>query len=173
VTKHCHDFEKESWSTSDSVAECDSIEREARAKSTVYHDDDTAKKDDSNTARALWRGCEVAFGLRSAVFNKLGFTLSAGISINKSVAKLGAGFGKPNGQAIILPSSIPAVSDEDLLNTAPLCVWSGGFHSIAHSFFSPQLLEETLIRKARNLGGKIGKKVNTFLFEAMCVTLAL
>ena len=61
--------------------------------------------------RALRRGCDVARGIRRAVFDTLGFTLSAGVSTSKTVAKLAASYGKPNGQAVVLPEAIPWVSD--------------------------------------------------------------
>jgi len=94
-----------------------------------FEDDDD---DDESTKHeaALWQGCYVAEYIRKNVFKRLGFTLSAGISMNKLMAKLGAGYGKPNGQAIILESSIAKV------------------------------MEETKIRKVRNLGGKLGKLVS-------------
>ena len=92
------------------------------------HDSDNNNND--NEVKALQRGCVIARGIRKAVYDKLGFTLSAGISTSKLVAKLGASYGKPNGQAVILPKAIPFV------------------------------MSETPIRKARNLGGKIGKEVS-------------
>ncbi len=90
-------------------------------------------EDDPKIKQALERGCVVAHIIRKAVFDKLGFTLSAGISTSKLVAKLGASYGKPNGQALILPSAISHV------------------------------MAETEIRKVRNLGGKVGKQVQALL----------
>lgn len=52
----------------------------------------------SEIGKALRRGCYVALTARNAVMNTLGFTLSAGISTSKLVAKLAATYGKPNGQ---------------------------------------------------------------------------
>lgn len=52
--------------------------------------------------RALWRGCIISCGLRQTVFERLGFTLSAGVSTSKLVAKLG--------QAVVFPTAIPHVS---------------------------------------------------------------
>lgn len=82
---------------------------------------------------ALWRGAVIARGLRKAVFEELGFTLSAGISTSKLVSKLSASLGKPNGQAIIFFDDIP------------------------------YFLEKTKIKKARHLGGALGKKVLNLL----------
>lgn len=81
----------------------------------------------------LWRGCILARGIRKAVYDALGFTMSAGISVNKLVAKLGASYGKPNGQAVVHPRAIP------------------------------HLMDVTPIRKARNMGGKMGKVVQSLL----------
>lgn len=61
------------------------------------------------TEKALVLGCHVARTVRRAVFDELRFTLSAGISNSKLVAKLGATYGKPNGQAVIFPGAITKV----------------------------------------------------------------
>ena len=92
-------------------------------------DEEEDEEDDSSVVRALQMGCWVGQMVRQAVLDKLGFTLSAGVSTSKTVAKLGASYGKPNGQAVVYPSCIPYVMDQ------------------------------TPIRKVRNLGGKIGQRV--------------
>ena len=99
------------------------------------------KDDDPDVHKALERGCLVAHNVRKAVFDALGFTLSAGCSTSKLVAKLGASYGKPNGQAVIFPSAIPHV------------------------------MNETEIRKVRNLGGKIGKQVQALLPDSEKTTM--
>ena len=90
---------------------------------------------------SLLRGCAWAHKIRQHVFDTLGFTLSAGISVNKTLAKLSAGYGKPNGQAVTYPAGI--------------------------SF----LLNDTPIRKCRNLGGKLGAKVQALLPEGAPTTV--
>lgn len=79
------------------------------------------------------RGCQLARWIRYSVHEKLGFTLSAGISVNKMVAKLAAGYGKPNGQAVVLPPRIFSV------------------------------MQETPLSKVRNFGGKLGQAVLSML----------
>ena len=86
-------------------------------------------RNDTNYELLLWRGAAIALAIRRHVYQALGFTLTAGIGINKTLAKLSASYGKPNGQAITLPHQIP------------------------------QLLQDTPIRKCRNLGGKLGQQV--------------
>lgn len=71
--------------------------------------DASRQENDKDIQMALERGCVVAKEIREAVLQTLGFTLSAGISTNKTVAKLGASYGKPNGQAVILPHAIAKV----------------------------------------------------------------
>jgi nucleotidyltransferase/DNA polymerase involved in DNA repair len=110
-------------------------------ENTVRVGDPDWREEDPSVVKLLQRGCWVAKAIRQAVFDKLGFTLSAGISTSKLVAKLGASYGKPNGQAVIYPSSIPFV------------------------------MNETPIRKVRNLGGKIGKAVVGLLPEGMEPTM--
>lgn len=57
---------------------------------------------------AIKIGADIVRGLRQNIYNKLGYTASAGIASNKVLAKLGAGSKKPNNQTIIRPSSIPS-----------------------------------------------------------------
>ncbi|KAK1741494.1 DNA polymerase eta [Skeletonema marinoi] len=94
---------------------------------------DTNNNDEDDDAKALRIGCHIAHTIRRIVFQTLGFTLSSGISTSKLVAKLAASYGKPNGQAVVFPEAITYVMDE------------------------------TEIRKARMLGGKLGKKVQSLL----------
>lgn len=79
------------------------------------------------------RACVLAHQLRQYVRQTLSFTMSCGISVNKTLAKLSAGYGKPNGQALLLPEYVD------------------------------YLLGETPIRKCRNLGGKVGAAVQSLL----------
>lgn len=80
-------------------AECDANAIRTLKETVVCHEAsvDAAELNDEVGA-ALRRGCHVASTARRAVLEALGFTLSAGISTNKLVAKLAATFGKPNGQ---------------------------------------------------------------------------
>lgn len=48
----------------------------------------------------------IAKEIRNRIFNELGLTASAGISVNKFVAKIASDFNKPNGQTTILPNEV-------------------------------------------------------------------
>ena len=84
---------------------------------------------------ALNRACRVSYWIRHDIWKILGFTMSAGLSTNKTMAKLAASYGKPNGQAVLYPN-----------------------------YFS-NVLAETKITKVRNFGGKLGKTVLKLLFQ--------
>lgn len=87
-------------------------------------------KDGSDLKRlALQRACQVSHWIRQDVFETLGFTMSAGICVNKMMAKLAATYGKPNGQAVLYVSNFP------------------------------HLLGCTKIKKVRHFGGKLGRQV--------------
>jgi len=125
VTSHCYDTSLPGWQPLSSTINNDDT---ANGKCTT-HSNDTLDEESAelhipgtvicaNTKidislddefHALRRGCLVARGIRKAVFDTLGFTLSAGVSTSKMVAKLGASYGKPAGQAVILPNAIPHV----------------------------------------------------------------
>ena len=76
--------------------------------------DDTAQQQSSlveamgklQSYPALEQGCQLAAYIRRHMFTELGFTLSTGISVNKMIAKLAASFGKPNGQAVVVPDQM-------------------------------------------------------------------
>jgi nucleotidyltransferase/DNA polymerase involved in DNA repair len=59
----------------------------------------------SNDKRRLVCGAAIVAELRQLVFERLGFTCSAGIAPNKMLAKIGSGMHKPNKQTL-MPSSI-------------------------------------------------------------------
>lgn len=88
---------------------------------------------DSEYLKTIYRGCRIAHNIRKAIGEQLGFTLSAGISCNKTLAKLSAAYGKPNHQAVTFPDRVDF------------------------------LLNETEIGKCRNLGGKLGARVQALL----------
>ena len=94
-----------------------------------------AKHNTINEDEMYWRGAAIALAIRRHIFETLGFTLTAGISTNKTLAKLVASNGKPNGQGICLPHQVPLI------------------------------LEQTPMHKCRNLGGKLGKKVQALLMK--------
>ena len=138
VSEHCYRTVEPAWKDgTESLADAASKETVVFGANTKQmtgeHDNDD--DDDDEESAALRRGCIVARNVRKAVFDALGFTMSAGISINKTVAKLGASYGKPDGQAVVYPELIP------------------------------RLMDETPIRKCRNMGGKIGKQVLSLLPE--------
>jgi DNA polymerase eta len=97
----------------------------------VDSDADTVEADDvEDQCRArLWLGAQLAAKIRAKVFEQLHYTVSAGISFNKILAKVGSGRNKPNNQTTILPSSVPF------------------------------LLARLPVRKLPGLGGKFGKRL--------------
>ena len=93
--------------------------------------------DDDEDDLLLWRGAAIALAIRKHVYATLGFTLTAGIGTNKTLAKLTASYGKPNGQAVTVSKQIPF------------------------------LLQRTPLHKCRNLGGKLGQQVIQELSKAV------
>lgn len=88
-----------------------------------------SKGTDDPVQLALQRACQVSHWVRNDLWNVLGFTMSAGISTNKMMAKLSASHGKPNGQAVA--------------------------HPVAFSC----IMHDMKIGKVRHFGGKLGKQI--------------
>lgn len=95
------------------------------------NDDESSEKDAvrDECATRLWCGAQLAATIRAKVFAELGFTVSAGISFNKILAKIGSARNKPNNQTTILPSSVPF------------------------------LFARLPVRKLPGLGGKLGRQI--------------
>jgi DNA polymerase eta len=74
-------------------------------------------------------GAEIVRDIRKAILEQLNYTCSAGIARNKTLAKLGAGYRKPDGQTVI------------------------------RQRFERHFLSTFKINKIRNLGGKLGHHV--------------
>ncbi|KAL7546504.1 hypothetical protein ACHAWF_010642, partial [Thalassiosira exigua] len=128
---------KESDATTNFREGCEEGAVRSLGETAICHDERLhADEKDDEVGRALRLGCHVARTVRRAVFDELGFTLSAGISTSKLVSKLAASYGKPNGQAVIFPGAMAKV------------------------------MEETQISKTRLLGGKLGKRVQSLLPES-------
>lgn len=86
----------------------------------------------------LVTGSQIVNLIRDQVKEATNFTCSAGVSYNKVLAKLCAGFKKPNGQSVLPPSSLNAV------------------------------FAQTPIGKVRGLGGKLGQELKVqFGIETM------
>ncbi|KAI5791865.1 hypothetical protein EDC01DRAFT_746493 [Geopyxis carbonaria] len=80
---------------------------------------------------AMAEGAHIVADVRRLVWERLGYTCSAGISNNKMLAKLGSGYRKPNQQSVVRLSAV-----QPFLNT----------------------FEFT---KIRGLGGKLGTQIST------------
>lgn len=78
---------------------------------------------------ALAHGAILMAKVRKAVYDELGYTTSAGIASNKTLAKLCSGYRKPNRQTTLLPRAVPA------------------------------FLRDLPLAKVRFLGGKLGREV--------------
>lgn len=120
VSSHCQNSKSSLWKE-----DCDCIEEMSSKETIICAKDKIHLDDDENDCKALRRGCIIARGIRKAVFDRLGFTLSAGVGTSKLVSKLGASYGKPDGQAVVFPSAISHVRSE--LRTL-ISLHSGIFH---------------------------------------------
>jgi DNA polymerase eta len=112
----------------------------------IIGQEDCEKEDDhidvdAEEMLAFRRGIVLASRIRKHVRDKLNFTMTAGVGHNKTVAKLSATYGKPNGQAVTFPYAVK------------------------------YLLSHTEIRKCRNFGGKLGKRVLALLPEGVPTTM--
>jgi DNA polymerase-4 len=56
---------------------------------------------DTENDKKLWLANEMAFKIRKAIKDELGYNASAGISVNKTVAKIACTYNKPNGQTVV------------------------------------------------------------------------
>lgn len=67
---------------------------------------DEAYLDVTENKKGIQSANEIARDIRKKIFEKTGLTASAGVSVNKFLAKVASDFNKPNGQKTIHPSQI-------------------------------------------------------------------
>jgi len=110
-----------------------------QADALVDLDDGQTEDDDPDWDDVvMWIGSEIVRGMRKAIYERLGFTSSAGIARNKMMAKLGSGYKKPNSQTVVRNRAVQ--------------------HFLSGFKFT----------KIRNLGGKLGHHVvSTFNTEEL------
>lgn len=105
----------------------------------------------------------IAHRIRKEIFDELGLTASAGVSINKFLAKVASDINKPNGMKVILPHEVPSFMDSLPIDkffgvgktTAEKLRNKGIHHGI-------DLRKYNLIESVQNFG-KMGK----YLYEAI------
>ena len=69
---------------------------------------DEAYLDVTENKRNMTRATEIAREIRKRIFDETGLTASAGISVNKFLAKVASDINKPNGQKLIHPTQVDA-----------------------------------------------------------------
>ena len=123
ITKYCYDMDDNDNDNDEKIMTHKTVVVGENNNKNDFH----SKQDAIHNA--LQRACQVSHFIREDVWNTLGFTMSAGISTNKMMAKLAASYGKPSGQAVLHPDSFE------------------------------YLMDQTKIRKVRHFGGKLGQQV--------------
>lgn len=71
----------------------------------AYLDVTTNKKGNPSASK-------IAYEIRCRIFTEIGLTASAGISINKFLAKIASDFNKPNGQKTVVPNEVESFLEE-------------------------------------------------------------
>jgi len=69
---------------------------------------DEAYLDVTKNKKNIWSAIYIAQEIRARIFQETGLTASAGISVNKFVAKIASDYNKPNGQKTVKPEEIEA-----------------------------------------------------------------
>lgn len=73
---------------------------------------DEAYLDVTENKKGMESANEIAREIRKRIFDETGLTASAGISVNKFLAKVASDYHKPNGQKTIHPTQIPQFMEE-------------------------------------------------------------
>jgi DNA polymerase IV len=76
---------------------------------------DEAYLDVTENKQGLLYASTVARHIRSEIFQATNLTASAGVSVNKFLAKMASGMNKPNGMSVILPEDAEAFVEELLI----------------------------------------------------------
>lgn len=73
---------------------------------------DEAYLDVTENKKGMLSASMIAKEIRERIFNELGLTASAGISINKFIAKVASDYNKPNGQKVVAPEEVITFLEE-------------------------------------------------------------
>eukprot|EP00934_Nitzschia_sp_Nitz4_P005780 Nitzschia sp. Nitz4//scaffold378_size14206//9654//11729//NITZ4_008951-RA/size14206-processed-gene-0.16-mRNA-1//-1//CDS//3329549699//5770//frame0 len=107
----------------------DTFSMERASIDEFYLDITEACADEESDSQKMKQAHHIAKTIRQDVWNQLGFTMSAGISVNKMMAKLAASHAKPDGQTLLNPDQFTTV------------------------------LQKTKLTKVRHFGGKLGSQL--------------
>ena len=118
---------------------------------------DEAYLDVSENKKNIASANEIAREIRQKIFDKTGLTASAGISVNKFLAKVASDYNKPNGQKTIHPSQIL-----DFMEKLPIEKFYGIGKVTANKMhelhiFNGKDLKEKSLEYLENLFGKSGR----------------
>lgn len=92
----------------------------------------------------------IAQEIRDRIFEETGLRASAGISINKFIAKVASDFNKPNGQKTVTPEEVPAFLEELAINK---------FHGVG------KVTTEKMYKLAIFTGADLKAKTEEFLVQ--------
>lgn len=118
---------------------------------------DEAYLDVTQNKKNMTSANEIAREIRQKIFEKTGLTASAGISVNKFLAKIASDINKPNGQKTIHPDQIDA-----FLSTLPIEKFYGVGKVTSKKmkelgiFFGKDLSEKSLMFLVEHFGRKSG-----------------
>jgi len=68
-----------------------------------------AAVDEGEEAETLAVGSQLLAEIRQAIYDRVGYTCSGGVSVNKLLAKLASNLRKPNQQSVLLPAAVSAL----------------------------------------------------------------
>lgn len=118
---------------------------------------DEAYLDVTENKKGMESAKEIALEIRKKIFETTGLTASAGISVNKFLAKVASDYNKPNGQKVIHPSKILEFMEELPIEKFYGIgkVTANRMHEL-HIFTGKDLKEKSL-EYLENLFGKSGR----------------
>lgn len=114
---------------------------------------------------ALQIGSEIISNLRKVIRERMGYTCSAGIAHNKALAKLAAGYKKPNQQTVVRAQAVSKFLSSQKMTSIRGLAGKLGAHAL-EAFESneiPKLLEIPIERLKAELGSESG----TWLFDML------
>ena len=99
---------------------------------------------------------EIAFEIRTKIFEKTGLTASAGISYNKFLAKTASDINKPNAQCVIKPSQAEAFVEQLPIHTFYGIGKVTAEKMISFGIFTGKQLKEQSLEFLKSKFGKVG-----------------
>ena len=114
---------------------------------------------------AILIGSEIVRDVRATVWNKLKYTVSGGIAQNKTLAKLGSAYKKPNQQTVVRNRAVQQFLSD--FKFTKIRGFGGKLGDQISSTFNTEMVKDLLVVPVEQLKQKLGDDTGTWVYQVI------